>query len=78
MNKKFIFLALAATVGILVGGVGGSYLRGQDVSWMFVSLNVMLVVGILYVILNKKNTDVEEEKLSWAERSERRKKKKRK
>jgi uncharacterized membrane protein YfcA len=77
MNRTFVFLAIAATLGMLAGGIGGSYLRGQGVNWIFVSLNVVLVVSILYFTFHKKYSEDEEEKISWAERKERRKKKKR-
>jgi uncharacterized membrane protein YfcA len=78
MNRSFILLAIAATVGMLAGGIGGSYLRGQGINWILVSLNIVLIVGILYFTFHKKDSEDEEEKISWAERKERRKKKKRK
>ena len=74
-NRSFYLILIASAVGIAIGGIGGSYIRGQNINWFFVTLNIALIVMAFYFLLYKRDElkDKNETKIPWAERKKKKK-----
>ena len=75
-HKTFLMVIIAGAIGISLGGIVGSNLRGQNVNWFLVSLNVVLIVMALYFTLYKRRNNQggsDVDKVPWEQRKKKKK-----